>query len=169
MYRSFKRAMGLNGVYNSGDEFMAGQVVYFANATPPAGWLKCNGAAVSRATYATLFAAIGTTYGAGDGATTFNVPDLRGTFFRALDDGRGLDTGRVIGSGQVAYAGNITASMRDRGFGSGAAYNAAYGITIQGHAWDVAGVGSNAAATVDVTPGDARPINVALLACIKYS
>lgn len=146
-----------------------GMVSYFANTTPPAGWLKCNGAAVSRTTYATLFAAIGTTYGAGDGATTFNLPDLRGTFLRALDDGRGLDVGRGIGSGQNAYAGNITASIQDRGFGSGAAYNAMWGMTIQGHAWAVSGVGSNAAATVDVTPGDARPINVALLACIKYS
>lgn len=42
----------------------------------PTGWLQCNGAAVSRTTYATLFALIGTTYGAGDGVTTFNVPNL---------------------------------------------------------------------------------------------
>jgi microcystin-dependent protein len=51
------------------------------------GWLKCNGAAVSRSTYAVLFAAIGTLYGAGDGTTTFNLPDYRGEFLRGLDDG----------------------------------------------------------------------------------
>lgn len=51
-----------------------------AGATPPDGFLSCNGSAVSRTTYATLFARVSTTYGIGDGSTTFNVPDLRGRF-----------------------------------------------------------------------------------------
>lgn len=57
-----------------------GTVLPFAGASAdrPSGWLTCNGAAVSRTDYADLFAVIGTTYGAGDGSTTFNVPDLRG-------------------------------------------------------------------------------------------
>lgn len=50
----------------------------FAGSTAPAGWLLCNGAAVSRTSYPELFAAIGTTYGAGNGSSTFNLPDLRG-------------------------------------------------------------------------------------------
>jgi microcystin-dependent protein len=58
----------------------AGICAYTAAATPPTGWLLQNGAAVSRATYAALFAAIGTEYGAGDGTTTFNVPDGRNSF-----------------------------------------------------------------------------------------
>lgn len=78
----------------------AGAVLYFARNTAPAGWLKCNGAAISRSAYSALFAAIGTTFGAGDGVTTFNLPDLRGEFIRAWDDGRGLDNGRVFGSVQ---------------------------------------------------------------------
>lgn len=53
---------------------------YAVSVTPPSGYLLCDGAAVSRTTYATLFAAVGTTYGAGDGSTTFNVPDYRGRF-----------------------------------------------------------------------------------------
>jgi microcystin-dependent protein len=53
-------------------------VVAYAGSSAPTGWLLCDGTAVSRATYATLFALIGTTYGVGDGSTTFNVPDLRG-------------------------------------------------------------------------------------------
>jgi microcystin-dependent protein len=53
----------------------AGTVKLFAMANPPTGWLACNGAAVSRSTYATLFATIGTTYGTGDGSTTFNLPN----------------------------------------------------------------------------------------------
>lgn len=55
----------------------AGAISYFATVNAPAGWLKSDGSAVSRTTYATLFAAIGTTFGAGNGSTTFNVPDLR--------------------------------------------------------------------------------------------
>ncbi|QEY24939.1 tail fiber protein [Neisseria animalis] len=79
----------------------AGTVAFIAGAYAPAGWLKCNGAAVSRTTYAKLFAAIGTHYGAGNGSTTFNLPDLRGEFIRCLDDGRGVDVGRVLGTVQT--------------------------------------------------------------------
>lgn len=78
-----------------------GAVVPLAYNGTPAGWLKCNGATVSRSTYASLFSAIGTTYGAGDGSTTFALPDLRGVFIRGVDDGRGLDTGRSMGSYQA--------------------------------------------------------------------
>ncbi|MGR3484072.1 MAG: phage tail protein, partial [Paracoccaceae bacterium] len=79
-----------------------GQVAHFAQAAPPDGWLVCDGAAVSRAAYAALYAAIGTTYGAGDGSTTFDLPDLRGEFLRGLDGGRGVDPGRTLGSAQGA-------------------------------------------------------------------
>ena len=72
-----------------------------ANAAPP-GYLKANGAQVSRTTYNNLFIAIGTTYGAGDGTTTFNLPDLRGEFVRSFDDGRGVDPSRIMGSTQAA-------------------------------------------------------------------
>lgn len=61
----------------------AGMVMYFANATAPQGWFQCDGSAKSRTNYAELFSAIGTVYGAGDGATTFNLPDFRGQFLRA--------------------------------------------------------------------------------------
>ena len=77
-----------------------GSVVMFATTSPPSGYLKCNGAAVSRTTYAALFAVIGTTHGAGNGSTTFNVPDLRGEFVRGWDDGRGVDSGRNFGTAQ---------------------------------------------------------------------
>ena len=86
-------------------------VLYFAGQTAPVGWLKANGAAVSRTAYAALFAAIGTTYGAGDGSTTFNLPDLRGEFMRGWDDGRGIDHGRVLGSAQGDAIRNITGSI----------------------------------------------------------
>lgn len=58
----------------------AGCMKLWGNATPPDGWLICNGAAISRTTYAALFTNIGTTFGTGDGSTTFNIPDFRGRF-----------------------------------------------------------------------------------------
>ena len=55
-----------------------GTIIDYAGSTLPDGYLECDGSAVSRTTYASLFAAIGTTWGTGDGSTTFNLPDLRG-------------------------------------------------------------------------------------------
>ena len=57
-----------------------GEVSLFAGSTAPTGWLICDGSAVSRTTYSALFAVIGTTYGTGDGSTTFNLPDFRDNF-----------------------------------------------------------------------------------------
>lgn len=64
-----------------------GGLVPFAGATAPAGWLVCDGAAVSRASYPDLFAVIGTTYGTGDGSSTFNLPDLRGRAIYGVSPG----------------------------------------------------------------------------------
>jgi microcystin-dependent protein len=86
------------GVVGASD--LIGAISMFAMATPPAGWLKANGAAVSRTAYAALFSKIGTIGGVGDGLTTFNLPDLRGLFLRGWDDGRGIDTGRGLGTYQ---------------------------------------------------------------------
>jgi phage-related tail fiber protein len=79
-----------------------GQVAHFARSTPPPGWLKRNGAAYSRTVYADLFAEIGTKFGAGDGSTTFNVPDDRELIDRAWTDGlNAADSGRVLFSTQA--------------------------------------------------------------------
>ncbi len=78
-----------------------GTVVATARQATPSGFLKCNGAAISRSSYAPLFSAIGVTFGSGDGSTTFNLPDLRSEFIRGFDDGRGVDSGRVFGSAQT--------------------------------------------------------------------
>ena len=78
----------------------SGAVFCLAVSAVPADYLECNGAAVSRTTYAALFAVISTTYGAGNGSTTFNLPDLRGEFVRGWDHGRGIDSGRSIANSQ---------------------------------------------------------------------
>lgn len=62
----------------SGDTLPIGSMIPYGKSQPPTNWLVCNGQAVSRTTYADLFAVIGTSYGAGDGSTTFNLPDKRG-------------------------------------------------------------------------------------------
>jgi microcystin-dependent protein len=74
----------------------AGVIQMFAGSTPPAGWLLCDGSAVSRTEYAVLYAAIGDTWGAGDGSTTFNLPDLRGRAPIGAGHGSGL-TNRTLG------------------------------------------------------------------------
>lgn len=84
------------------DDFLnalTGTVFDFAGSSQPAGFLWCNGAAVSRATYARLFAVIGTTYGAGDGSTTFNVPDLRGRVVAGKDNMGGSAASRMTSAG----------------------------------------------------------------------
>jgi microcystin-dependent protein len=77
----------------------AGAVIPFAGTVSPSGWLLCYGQAVSRATYGSLFAAVGTTYGTGDGSTTFNVPDLRGRAVAGKDDMGGSAAARLTNSG----------------------------------------------------------------------
>ena len=163
----------------------AGAITFFGRASAPEGWLKANGAEISRATYAALFAAVGTTFGAGNGATTFKLPDLRGEFIRTLDDGRGVDVGRMLGSTQAdAIQGHKHITPVN---------NTAATLTIQsarGDSWP-AGFASNGVAGCNSTTsgvmnasvgedswlysgndvfvsGESRPRNIALLACIKY-
>lgn len=160
----------------------SGAVMYFAGRTAPAGWLKANGAAVSRTTYAALFAAIGTTYGAGDGRSTFNLPDLRAEFLRGWDDGRGIDSGRALGSAQSDAIRNIKGSLEAL-YGSDryALYTKAEGAFTtdldDGGNETFKGSGNNYAnrkkrVVFDAgrsvpTADENRPRNIALLACIK--
>lgn len=74
-----------------------GGIIPSALTTEPTGWLFCYGQAVSRTTYAALFAAISTTYGAGDASTTFNLPDLRGRVIAGQDDMGGVSANRLTG------------------------------------------------------------------------
>lgn len=83
-----------NAIFNS---VPAGAVIDFAGASAPSGWLLCYGQAVSRTTFAALFTAIGTTYGTGDGSTTFNVPDARGRVIAGQDDMGGTSADRLTG------------------------------------------------------------------------
>ena len=96
-----------------GDYFQAGQYGFFAMKNPKGRWLFCDGREISRAEYPDLFEAIGTTYGEGDGTTTFNIPDRRGYFGRCLDAGAEVDyqSDREIDSKQGDAIRNITGSF----------------------------------------------------------
>lgn len=136
-----------------------GVVATFARNTAPTGWLKANGAAVSRTTYATLFAAINTTFGAGDGSTTFNLPDLRGRFTRNWADNGSIDSGRAFGSAQSDELKSHTHTVptNTNGFSAGS------GRVING--LNTPGTDPTTSATGGT---ETRPTNIALLACIKY-
>jgi microcystin-dependent protein len=149
---------GTTGISANAVQFLIGQVIFMAGANAPSGFLKCNGQLVSRTTYASLFAVIGTTYGAGDGSTTFAVPDLRGEFIRCLDDGRGVDAGRGIGTAQIDEFKNhdhIISSTLGL-YAGGATGQANYGADTNPGSYKSAKSGG----------GETRPRNVALLACI---
>jgi microcystin-dependent protein len=88
-----------------GQEIPAGSITMFAGSSAPSGWLLCDGSAVSRTTYAALFAIVSTTYGAGDGSTTFNLPDTRGIFVR----GAGTQTISTIN-----YSGTLGTKQGDQ-------------------------------------------------------
>jgi len=85
-----------------------GTILPWSEATVPTGFLECNGQAVSRTTYADLFAVISTTYGVGDGATTFNVPDLQDNVAVGKSNNKALaSTG---GANTVSASGNVAGS-----------------------------------------------------------
>lgn len=144
-----------------------GAIFYFASTFLPDGYLICDGSLVSRTTYATLYATIGTTFGQGDGIRTFQLPDLSGQFIRSWDSKGLVDPYRLMGSKQADAMQGHFHSIQDvwpKGTG--------YGYT------GTTGVGSGAINTTggpiaDTTHGvpriasETRPVNIALVACIK--
>ena len=152
------------GVYSKAEadqKAPAGAVVFFAMAAPPGGWLAANGATVSRTAYAALFAAIGTQWGAGDGSTTFVLPDARGEFLRGWDNGRGIDTGRAFGSLQTDALKSHTHSYR-KGLTNAGGQTSGGGDANMARAW------SDSEQTGATGANETRPRNLAMLACIKF-
>jgi microcystin-dependent protein len=150
-----------------------GMVADFAGPTAPAGWLVANGAAVSRTTYAALFAYIGTYHGEGDGSTTFNLPDYRGEFRRGLDLGRGVDPDRVLGSAQDDMLEGHSHMLPIGDESPSNFANAVYGKATGQPSVSVENFQNSLVSTARelsaVTGGtETRPRNKAVLVCIKY-
>ena len=168
-----------------------GAVFCVAVATIPTGYLECNGAAVSRTTYAALFSFVGTQYGAGNGSSTFNLPDLRGEFVRGFDNGRGVDSGRGIGSSQSGQNlshdhdadASATSNVSDpghrhpsRGYGNdddgGNQFTGSGNNSVRNNAIEDATTGISVATNVSIDVdndggNEARPRNVAMMYIIK--
>ncbi|NWB12445.1 tail fiber protein [Pseudomonas sp. G5001] len=164
------RQLWHDGNLKPGDMFPAGTTIQYAGPYPPAGFLKENGAEVSRTVYARLFAAIGTIYGAGDGSTTFNLPDSRGEFIRGVDDGRGVDPQRVLGSLQLDamqghWHGPRPGTTLNGSPGSWNGSNGTNGGYNIGSTGDPVTNGVNGAPR---TGNETRPRNTSRLMCIKY-
>ena len=133
-----------------------GSVFTMATTTVPSGYLECNGAAVSRTTYADLFSAIGTTWGSGNGSTTFNVPDLRGEFVRGWDNGRGVDSSRSFATSQAQ---STEAHKHGVDYTSGGPDGRTAG--------DSGGFTHRSNTTLSDFSGETRPRNIAMMYVIK--
>ena len=165
----------------------AGSVIAFAGPVAPSGWLLCDGTAVSRTTYAALFKAIGTVHGSGDGATTFNLPDLRGRFLRGVDHGQGRDpdaaarqaaaTGGQAGDSVGTIQEGETKSHDHGGKTSAENWNIWYWTTSDGLSFPSPGnggvLGHDPVNTHDhaINPSggnETRPVNLAVDFIVKY-
>lgn len=118
----------------------SGALMPYAGSTAPTGYLLCDGSAISRTTYASLFTAIGTSFGAGDGSTTFNLPDTRNVFLRGANAStRTISTisypavtlgatatdkvqGHIHALDSHVMLGQISTSSLNSGIGGGGAY-----------------------------------------------
>ena len=188
------KASDINAVCAGGIEsaMPPGMVVPFACTTVPDGWLICIGQAESRTTYAALYACIGDIYGAGDGSTTFNLPDMRGQFLRGWSFGGQPDPGRTYGSNQgddnKEHSHATVVQPHGHTATSAGAHTHAIGATAQGGTGGVvtsaitgtsgqmatAGDHTHPISTADVdvqlnTSGgtESRPLNVAMNYCVK--
>lgn len=156
-----------------------GAVTMFAGSSAPTGWLLLDGSAVSRATYSELFAIISTTYGVGDGSTTFNLPDTRGIFVR----GAGTH-GTLTDASSTAYAATLGATQNDQmqGHHHNIAQPVSFNTTVTNDIYISASHDTGASYTGDTgnpkaddsangtprTGVETRPANIALNYIIKY-
>ncbi len=155
------------------DNNPVGSVIWYTAATPPPSYLICDGSAVSRTTYSELYAVISTTYGVGNGSTTFNLPDLRSEFIRGAGLGRGLDGDHDVGTSQdgTDHPAFHFSDSNDNIYYSGTDYTLGSSVgaedIIDGELMDFAARGGSAGVVAQATY-KSRPSNVALLPCIKY-
>ena len=164
----------LNWLKSNSNSVAAGTVIAFAGKIIPDGYLLCNGAAVSRSSYAKLFQAIGTTYGRGDGSTTFNLPNLNQRFVE------GTVTANNVGTTKAAGLPNITGKVMVGGYPlftskhEGGFFGTDFG-TADSHAQDSDGdvpttfsIDASRSSAVYGKSSTVQPASLCLLHCIKY-
>lgn len=147
-----------------------GAVMPFAMNSAPTGWLAADGTAVSRVTFSVLFDAIGTLYGAGDGSTTFNLPDLRASFVRGAGSD-GVATAGAFGVKQAdAFQGHQHSATTNAGW-VGTQGPSGNGVPYYSQAFATVTVGNPTTDGTNGTPrtaNETRPRNIAMLYCIKF-
>lgn len=153
-----------------------GLLIPFAASTPPTGYLACDGASISRTTYAALFAVIGTTWGAGSVGTEFNIPDLRGASAAGIGTSTGYTQNETIAIA-TKYNDQLHGHYHQgQAYGSGISGAGFVGVqgTLNGVNGDTTGGSIVRAAIADGTNGTPRTGNVTrgkvvgVLWCIKY-
>lgn len=138
-----------------------GTIIAFGSLTPPTGFLYCNGQQVSRTQYSKLFAAIGTSYGSGDGSTTFHLPDLRGRFLRGANNGSGNDpdSGSRSASNSGGATGDNVGSLQGDAFQShGHSYSDPGHFHTTTVNYNAEGTGGNAFVLEDASPAVIGPV-----------
>lgn len=145
---------------------LTGAIIMWTRSTAPSGYLECNGSAISRTTFAALFAICGTTFGSGDGSTTFNIPDMRGYFPRGWANSGSIDSGRGFGTTQSdAFAAHTHQAWEQLTSASGSLNGAA---TTAANTAKTGTASTNANFVTAATGGsETRPINLALMFIIK--
>ena len=139
-----------DGVTAGGYEVIpAGTIVAYGGATAPAGWLLCDATAVSRTTYARLFAIIGTAFGVGDGTTTFNLPDVRDR----LTLGKGTNNATLGATGTAAAASGVITSSNITGILTGASSTVAGSTVASSTVASNTGTGTSGSTTQTITVG----------------
>jgi microcystin-dependent protein len=156
--------------------FATGSIIAWPTATPATGFLECDGSAVSRTTYADLFAVISDDYGNGDGSTTFNLPDYRGEFLRGYDNSASNDpnAGSRTDRGDGTTGDAVGTKQEDATDVNGlSATTTATTNTISpqpntGGAHDLSRGPASSTVTLSSTDAETRPRNVSVMWCIKY-
>lgn len=153
---------------HGGDGVALGTVKPFAGSTAPNGYLLCYGQAVSRTTYADLFALLSTTYGTGDGSTTFNVPDLRGRSAFGKDDMGGSAASRVTNGGSGITGTTLGASGGDELMQAHTHTLPSAAIVAAGAAWQSAVSPNNATSSITGSTGGGASQNMPPAIILSY-
>ena len=156
---------------NSNSSNIVGELKYFGFSEVPEHCLMCDGSEISREAYSKLFAKYGTTYGEGDGSTTFNLPDYRGAFFRCI--GGNADSIGVLQGDAIR---NITGDIKGTNAGY-FQYNMSGVLRTTGNTSPIIATGSGVgrywsmsfdASYVVPTADENRPINYAINVCVVF-
>lgn len=168
-------------IINNTDSVRTGNIAPHAGAAVPAGYLQCDGAAVSRSTYAQLFSVIGTTYGSGDGSTTFNLPNTQGIFLSGAGSQTigGQTYTRALGvkendnfeaHSHFVAVNSYTSPATTSNVGSGDGVSFGVGASANGEAYNLRAAGTNGNVGNSSLTGntETKPANLPINYIIKY-